>query len=186
MQSLIRSLGYDAVTFCSAEEFLELTDMLATECLIVDVQMPGLSGIELQQRLIADGHHFPMIFVTAFPNDRLRASVFKNGAIGYLSKPFRDHRLDRVRKRGAEEPRALAIRMRSRYHPDCRWLIPLHRGKVPSFQPMVTERICRRRRSLCYPPPTLGTLSRPIQAIIAAKVVVRRLKWPQAEYQKIM
>lgn len=93
IKTLIRSLGYNAVTFCSAEEFLELTVMLTTECLIVDVQMPGLSGAELQQRLIADGHNFPMIFVTAFPNDRLRSCVFKNGAIGYLSKPFRDHHL---------------------------------------------------------------------------------------------
>ncbi len=93
IKTLIRSLGYNAVTFCSAEEFLGSTGMLTTECLIVDVQMPGLSGAELQQRLIADGHNFPMIFVTAFPNDRLKSFVFKNGAIGFLSKPFRDHHL---------------------------------------------------------------------------------------------
>jgi FixJ family two-component response regulator len=92
-RSLVRSLGYEAATFRSAEEFLGSAHVVATACLITDVQMPGLSGIELQQRLIANGHRMPMIFVTAFPDDRLRKHVLKSGAIGYLPKPFNEDRL---------------------------------------------------------------------------------------------
>ena len=92
-KSLIRSLGYRAVTFGSAEEFLELPHVMATACLITDVQMPGLSGVELQDRLIADGHRMPVIFVTAFPDERLQARVCKSGALGYLPKPFNEDRL---------------------------------------------------------------------------------------------
>jgi FixJ family two-component response regulator len=92
-KSLVRSLGYKAETFGSAEEFLESAHLLTTACLITDVQMPGLSGIELRDRLIAAGHHTPMIFVTAFPDDSLQGHVLKDGAIGYLPKPFDEKRL---------------------------------------------------------------------------------------------
>lgn len=92
-RSLVRSLGYDALTFCSAEEFLGSAQAMATACLITDVQMPGLSGVELQNRLIADGHCMPMIFVSAFPDERLQHQVIQSGAIGYLRKPFKEDRL---------------------------------------------------------------------------------------------
>jgi FixJ family two-component response regulator len=92
-KSLVRSLGYKAETFGSAEEFLESEHLKATACLITDVQMPGLSGVELQDRLIADGHRVPVIFVTGFPDERLQGHVLKNGAIGYLRKPFNEDRL---------------------------------------------------------------------------------------------
>lgn len=92
-KSLVRSLGYSAVTFGSAEEFLGSSQLTRTACLITDVQMPGLSGVELQNRLIADGHRMPVIFVTAFPDERLQAQVINSGAIGYLRKPLRDDRL---------------------------------------------------------------------------------------------
>ena len=88
VKSLVRSLGYDAATFCSGEDFLESGHVKVTACLITDVQMPGLSGVELQDRLIADGHRVPVIFITAFPDARLRGQVLKAGAIGYLDKPF--------------------------------------------------------------------------------------------------
>ena len=90
---LVRSLGYNAVTFSSAEEFLDSGCVKGTACLITDVQMPGLSGPELQDRLIADGYRTPVIFVTAYPEDTLRGRVLKAGAIGYLSKPFNDELL---------------------------------------------------------------------------------------------
>jgi len=94
-KSLVRSLGYKALTFESAEEFLESAQMMATTCLITDVQMPGLSGVELQDRLIADGHNMPTIFVSAFPDERLERQVLRSGAIGYLRKPFKeDHLID--------------------------------------------------------------------------------------------
>ena len=89
-KSLVRSLGYKALTFESAEEFLESAQMMATTCLITDVQMPGLSGVELQDRLIADGHNMPTIFVSAFPDERLERKVLQSGAIGYLRKPFKE------------------------------------------------------------------------------------------------
>jgi len=92
-KSLVRSLGYDALAFCSAEEFLGSAHVTATACLITDVQMPGLSGAELQDLLIADGHRMPVIFVTAFPDDLLRRRVLKAGAIGYLNKPFSEEHL---------------------------------------------------------------------------------------------
>jgi FixJ family two-component response regulator len=92
-KSLARSLGYNAVTFCSAEEFLGSAHMKSTACLITDVQMPGLSGIELQERLIADGNPMPIIFITAFPNEKLQGRVLRRGAIGYLHKPVKEDNL---------------------------------------------------------------------------------------------
>ena len=91
-QSLVRSLGYRAVTFRSANEFLESPHLTATACLITDVQMPGLGGVDLQDRLIAEGRHFPVIFVTAFVDEGLQAHVLTRGAVGYLAKPFNEDR----------------------------------------------------------------------------------------------
>lgn len=92
-KGLIRSLGYAAATFASAEEYLRSDHVTNTSCLIADVQMPGMSGIELQDRLISDGHRTPIIFVTAFPEARIRARVLRAGALGFLSKPFNDESL---------------------------------------------------------------------------------------------
>ena len=87
-KELVRSLGYAASAFASAEEFLSPDHVTIHACLITDVQMPGLSGVELQRHLLADGHRMPIIFITAFPDERLRARALGAGAIGYLSKPF--------------------------------------------------------------------------------------------------
>jgi FixJ family two-component response regulator len=90
---LVRSLGYRAATFESVEDFLR-SDLLGdTSCLITDVQMPGLSGLELQRLLNARGARLPIIFITAFPEERIRRSVLEAGAIGFLSKPFNEARL---------------------------------------------------------------------------------------------
>ena len=91
-QSLVRSLGYRAVTFRSAQEFLESPQLKTTACLITDVQMPGLGGVDLQDRLIAERRRIPVIFVTAFLDEGLQARVLKSGAFGYLSKPFKEDR----------------------------------------------------------------------------------------------
>lgn len=85
---LICSLGYAAATFASAEEYLQSGRASETACLIVDVHMPGMSGIELQAQLIADGHRIPTIFVTAFPKENARVRALRAGAIGFLIKPF--------------------------------------------------------------------------------------------------
>ncbi len=92
-KSLVRSLGYQAATFGSAEEFLGSTQLKSTSCLITDVRMPGMSGVELQDRLIADGRNMPTVFISAFSDERVRQKVLESGAIGYLRKPFEEDRL---------------------------------------------------------------------------------------------
>ncbi|MBS0234501.1 MAG: response regulator [Proteobacteria bacterium] len=87
-ESLVRSLGFGASTFASAEEFLKSARVGETSCLITDVNMPGMNGIELQSYLLAQGHHLPIIFITAFPEERIRQRVHDAGAIAFLSKPF--------------------------------------------------------------------------------------------------
>jgi len=92
-RGLVRSLGYDVSTFASAEEFLTSERLHDTSCLITDLHMPGLSGIDLQDRLIAQGHHLPIVFITAFPEESLRTRALEAGAICFLSKPYSDDRL---------------------------------------------------------------------------------------------
>jgi FixJ family two-component response regulator len=88
LRSLVRSLGYVSIAFASAEEFLESSHLNETSCLISDVQMPGMNGIELQSRLKRLDCNAPVIFVTAFPDERNRALALEAGAIGFLEKPF--------------------------------------------------------------------------------------------------
>jgi FixJ family two-component response regulator len=92
-KGLIRSLGYTTATFASAEEYLQSGSARKTSCLITDLQMPGMTGIELQRRLIADGHHTPVIFITAYPEEKVRARALEAGAFGFLSKPYDDQSL---------------------------------------------------------------------------------------------
>jgi FixJ family two-component response regulator len=91
LQRLMLSLGYVAATFASAEEYLQSDRMRDTSCLITDIKMPGMSGVEMQNRLIADGHRTPVIFVTAFPEEKIRERVLEAGALGFLSKPFNEN-----------------------------------------------------------------------------------------------
>ena len=90
---LIKSLGYATATFASAEEFLVSGRLHDTACLITDVQMPGMSGVDLQSRLAAEGHCPPVIFVTAYPEAATRERAMSTGAFGFLSKPFREESL---------------------------------------------------------------------------------------------
>jgi len=87
---LVRSLGYSARAFASAEDFLQSDGINGTACLILDVNMPGLSGIELQSRLLEQGNATPIIFVSALPDATVQATAFNAGAIGFLNKPFRE------------------------------------------------------------------------------------------------
>jgi FixJ family two-component response regulator len=91
-KSLVRSLGYRASTFASADDFLKSKQIHGTSCLITDVQMPGLSGIDLQEQLVARGHCIPIIFMTGYPNDSVRARAMKAGAVCFLNKPFSEDR----------------------------------------------------------------------------------------------
>jgi FixJ family two-component response regulator len=85
----MRSLGHVAHSFVSAQAFLQSAHVDDTSCLIVDVQMPGMSGVELQRALLSQGRRIPIIFITAFPEERIRSRVLRSGAVGFISKPFR-------------------------------------------------------------------------------------------------
>jgi len=87
-ESLVRSLGFEAAAFASGEELLRWERLGEADCVVTDVQMPGMSGLELQARLIDDGRALPVIFITAFPEERLRRRAEAAGAYGFLSKPF--------------------------------------------------------------------------------------------------
>jgi CheY-like chemotaxis protein len=88
IESLVRSLGFGARTFASAQEFLQTSEPNEAACVIADVQMPGMSGVDLQEALLRRGLRIPIIFITAFPEDRIRDRVLKAGAASYLVKPF--------------------------------------------------------------------------------------------------
>jgi FixJ family two-component response regulator len=109
-KGLLRSMGYAAEAFTSAEEYLRSGSAATTACLISDLQMAGMNGADFQERLIAEGRHTPIIFVTAFPDERLRDRVMKAGAFGFLSKPFSDRSLkeclDRALQGGSNDPSA--------------------------------------------------------------------------------
>lgn len=92
-QSLVRSLGYSAQVFSSAEEYLQSGPARDCACVITDLHMPGMSGAELQDHLIAEGCRIPMIFVTAYFEERARDRVMDAGAFGFLRKPFSDESL---------------------------------------------------------------------------------------------
>ena len=97
IKCLLKAAGYDAEVFASAEEVLNSGRLGGTACLVVDVCMPGMSGIELQDRLIALGHAVPIIFITAHVDAHERARALERGAVGCLQKPFRhDALLDAV------------------------------------------------------------------------------------------
>lgn len=86
--SLIRSIGHEARLFESGQAFIGSGAVADTAVLVTDVQMPGMSGIELQEHLRRIGHQLPVIFITAFPEDALRKRAYAGGAACFLTKPF--------------------------------------------------------------------------------------------------
>src|SRR5262245_35971699 len=99
MTNLISVLEYSVHAFASAEAFLNSGRAQSMACVITDVQMPGMNGVELQRRLLAGGCRTPVIFVTAYPDESTRARVLRDGAVGYLSKPLQEqHLLDCLEK----------------------------------------------------------------------------------------
>ena len=88
VEKLVRSLGYTACTFASAGEYLQSSLVKTTRCLIVDVQMPNMNGLELQERLALLGYDIPIIFLTAYPDDAVKARALNGGAICFLHKPL--------------------------------------------------------------------------------------------------
>lgn len=88
LKDLMESAGLPARCFQSAEEFLEADERNQTACLVADIRMPGMSGLDLQAKLKAEGSRIPMIFITAHADAKLRMQAMKAGAIEFLSKPF--------------------------------------------------------------------------------------------------
>ena len=93
IKALIGSMGFSVEDFSSAEDFLNSGRSQACDCLILDVMMPGLSGLELQQRLMADHQLIPIIFVTAHFSEKERMRAMQAGAVDFLSKPFTEQEL---------------------------------------------------------------------------------------------
>jgi FixJ family two-component response regulator len=87
MRRLMRSLAYKVDVFASAAEFLASPRLNETACLIADVNMPAMTGLELYRRLVGTGHAIPTILITAFPNDVDRARALNEGVTCYLAKP---------------------------------------------------------------------------------------------------
>jgi len=93
LRGFIRSVGFTANVFASAEEFLAWPDLGTTDCLVVDVRMPGLNGPELHRRLLAAHREIPVIFMTAYLDEDVRSRAFGNGAVDFLLKPFSEEAL---------------------------------------------------------------------------------------------
>ena len=108
MCRLLRSLGHTVDSFSSAAEFLASPRLAETACLIADIHMPAMTGLELYRRLVDAGHTIPTIPVTAFPNDVDRARALNGGVVCYLRKPVDDEHLaqcvrDALRPAGSPE-----------------------------------------------------------------------------------
>jgi len=87
---LVKAAGFPGQAFASAEEFLESGQQHTTGCLIADIRMPGMSGLELQARLNAEGCKMPIIFITAHGDPKMRMQALRAGAVEFLAKPFDD------------------------------------------------------------------------------------------------
>lgn len=106
--SLLQSIGYLAGGFHSSEDFLQSPQLHDTDCLILDVRMPAIGGLELQQTLATMNYRIPIIFVTSYDSDEVRSQALQAGAVGFLSKPFSQEALSQAVRS------ALAIRREDR------------------------------------------------------------------------
>jgi FixJ family two-component response regulator len=90
LENLISSVGYDVNLFASAEAFLDSEALVRTDCAVVDLSLPGMSGFKLQRKLADEKRSLPVIIITAQNDDKARAEAVKAGAIAFLNKPFRE------------------------------------------------------------------------------------------------
>jgi FixJ family two-component response regulator len=121
LQNLIRSVGLRVEAFASAQEFLDRPRPEVPGCLVLDVRLPGLSGLDLQQRMAEGNRDMPIIFITGHGDIPMTVQAMKAGAVAFLTKPFRDQELldaiqqALVRDRHAREQRAKSEELRRRY-----------------------------------------------------------------------
>ena len=98
LQRLLKSSGFAVTSFGSAEDFLKSGQLPEVACLIADIRMPGMSGLDLQAKLTAESCQLPIIFITAHGDEKMRLQAMRAGAVGFLAKPFEASiLLDRVR-----------------------------------------------------------------------------------------
>ena len=122
LKSLIRSVGLSVATFSSAQDFLQSTRPDVPSCLILDVRMPGLSGLDLQRDLAETNIQIPIIFITGHGDIPMSVRAMKAGAVEFLTKPFRDQDLlDAIqqaleRDRQVRSQQAGTAELRNRYH----------------------------------------------------------------------
>ena len=90
---LIKSFGFAVEVFASGEEFLCFGSLHITSCLVLDVQMPGMNGLQLQSHLAAAGYHIPIVFITAYAAEEIRDQALEAGAVAFLTKPFGEEAL---------------------------------------------------------------------------------------------
>lgn len=118
---LLGTVGLKSIAFASPEEFLRMSPLNEAACLVLDVQMPGLSGLDLQRELIRAGHHLPIVFMTGHGDIPMSVQAIKAGAVAFLTKPFRNQDLlDAVREainldREARQQRGELAELRKRY-----------------------------------------------------------------------
>src|SRR5947208_5961077 len=93
LQGMLKSVGVPSQVFASAEEFLKSGQQQQTACLIADIRMPGMSGLELQARLNAEHCRIPTIFITAHGDTKMRLQALRAGAVEFMAKPFNDEAL---------------------------------------------------------------------------------------------
>ena len=99
IKRLVRSLGMEADTFASGQEFIDLIEATPShqiDCVVLDVQMPGVNGLRVQERLAKSGRRFPIIFITAHDDAVVREQALAAGALGFLRKPFNDELLIKI------------------------------------------------------------------------------------------
>jgi len=102
MRKLIMVLGYPVEAFSSAADFLASPLLSATACLVTDLQMPGMTGLELHRHLVDVGYRIPTILITAYPDEITRNRALKNGVVCYVSKPVDDEHLERCLRSALE------------------------------------------------------------------------------------
>ena len=102
----MRSVGFVAYVFESAEEFLSSLRVDDTSCVITDVQMPGMNGLQLQSELVARGRRMPIIFITAFPEQSARERALAAGAFAYVEKPFDGRAMTSLLHKALAAPKA--------------------------------------------------------------------------------
>jgi FixJ family two-component response regulator len=93
LHRLIRSAGWNAESFATAEDFLQSAGPLRPACLILDIHLPGLSGLQLQARLQAEDRAVPIVFITAYADEHMREAALRAGAVAFLEKPFEEQPL---------------------------------------------------------------------------------------------